>query len=204
LITLTKWETTTDDELSQLALKWTTDKIKWYTGFYHSLLNGKRDAKKVLEIGIGYPAVMWSPETWYWPIQPYITGASVRMWEEYFPQAQVYALDINREILINEGRIQSYWFDQSDITTYPIEQIGTGFDFIVEDGSHKRDHQMTALMAFVPLLAPGGIYIAEDCGYMNHDELVQLCREIPYDTQLVEFHNTRLQGNFAACVVVRQ
>ena len=146
---------------------------------------------------------MWGPHNWYWPIKPYITGASARMWEEYFPQANIYALDINKEILFNEGRIRSLWFDQSDPRTYPLEALGQDFDVIVEDGSHRKDHQLTALKTLVPLLAPGGIYIAEDCGYMSHTELEQFCAEIPYETELVEFKSRWLPNDFAACVVIR-
>jgi len=125
------------------------------------------------------------------------------MWEEYFPEAEVYAMDIKPDILINEGRIKSFWFDQSDARTYPLEQLGSNFDFIVEDGSHNREHQLVALKTLVPLLAPGGIYIAEDCGYMDHDTLVQFCRDIPWPSELVEFKSRWLPREFAACVVIR-
>lgn len=199
----TSWETTTDDELSALAEKWTTDKIKWYTSFYHSLLKDRRDAKKVLELGIGYPDVMWSPQTWYWPIKPYITGASLRMWGEYFPEATVYALDCNPNVLINEGRIKSFWCNQADPKSYPLKELGTEFDFIVEDGSHVPWHQLEAIKVLVPLLRPGGIYIAEDTGYMSPNEMSDFSAKIPYQHEVVEFSNPRLQGDYASCVVIR-
>ena len=200
---ITRWECRFDDELSKLAEKWTTDKIKWYTSFYHSLLKDRRDAKKVLEVGIGHPGCMWSPESWYWPIKPYITGASIRMWEEYFPEATVYALDCRKDILINEGRIKSFWCDQAAASSYPLEALGNNFDFIVEDGSHFPGHQLTAIRMLVPLLRPGGIYIAEDTGYMDEEELREFCSRIPYSYETVEFHNSKIEGDRASCVVIR-
>jgi len=198
---LITWTQTTNDPLSELALKWTTDKIKWYTSFYHDLLNSRREtARKVMELGIGYPDVMWGPQIWTaWPVAPYITGASVRMWEEYFPEAQVYALDINKEILFNEGRIQSHWFDQSKAETYPLEQIGCDFDFIVDDGSHRWEDQLLALHTLAPLTS---LYVIEDTGYMPHEEAEAKAKALPYKTEFVAFENKRLPGDRGSCMVV--
>ena len=200
----TKWETTLDDELSVLADKWTTDKLRWYTSFYHSILKDRRDAKKVLEIGIGHTDCMWGPHNWkLWPVAPYITGASVRMWEEYFPQAKIYAMDIKRDILFDKGRIKSLWFDQAIESTYPLDDLGTDFDLIVEDGSHQLEHQMLAMKTLVPIVRPGGLYIMEDMGHLNHEGLLKVCEQIPYPHELVEFHNPRLPNDFAAVIVIR-
>src|SRR5208282_349396 len=100
-----------DTELCKLAVKWCSDKTVTirhdYTPYYHELLR-ERDIKKVLEIGIGYPELMDAHNPGY------KAGASLFMWQEYFPEAEIYALDIKSDILINEGRIKSFLCDQSD------------------------------------------------------------------------------------------
>lgn len=189
-------------ELCELSEKWTSDKCFYYTPFYHELLKDKRNARKVLEVGIGYPGTMLdSISRMGW--KEYKTGASLYMWKEYFPEAEIFALDNQKDILINEDRIHSFYCEQSDASTYPLEQLGKDFDLIVEDGSHVKEHQLTAMNTLMPLLAPDGIYIMEDVGYLARACRLALVKEIPYPAELHEFHNPKLGAHIAACIVVR-
>jgi hypothetical protein len=86
------------------------------------------------------------------------------MWAEYFPQAQVYGLDVRPSTLINEGRIHSFVCDQSKpeqlckaLTDHRIEP-----DLVVDDGSHLWSHQISTYRALYPLLKAGVVYIVED------------------------------------------
>jgi hypothetical protein len=187
-------------ELCELAEKWGTDKYLYYTAFYHHLLRDYRNAKKVLELGIGYPALMLDSLSRVHRTD-YITGASLYMWEEYFPDAEIYALDNRKDILFNKGRIHSFYCEQENPSRYP--QLGTDFDFIIEDGSHIKEHQLTAIEMLVPLLRPGGIYIAEDCGYMTRRERAEFANLVPYPCEIHEFHNPQFGGHIAAVVVIR-
>jgi len=187
-------------ELCQLAQKWTTDKALYYTEFYHSLLKNKRDAKKVLEMGIGYPCDYMRYSMNQMDCKEYKTGASIYMWQEYFPEAQIYALDNIREILINEGRIKSFYCDQADESTYPLNELGIDFDLIVEDGLHIKEYQIKAADVLVSLLAPGGIYIMEDIGYLTPLERRELQGELCFDSELKEFGD-KLE---AAVIVIRR
>jgi len=137
--------------LCALSEKYGTDKRPeplghGYTHYYDSLFASRRESvRKVVEIGID-------------------TGASLRMWEEYFPNAMVYGLDCDASKLIYEERIKSYLCDQSNIgSIYDVAfRIDGGIDFIIDDGSHVPQHQVDTAQVFVPLLAPGGVYIIED------------------------------------------
>lgn len=190
-------------ELCELAEKWGTDKYFYYTPFYHSILNERRaTTRKVLELGIGSPATMLDSMSRV-KRTDYTTGASLFLWEEYFPNAKIYGLDIDRSILINKGRIKSFWCDQRDAASYPREQIGPGFDLIVEDGMHEKQPQLTAMRTLVPLLAPDGIYIMEDVGYLPREERIKYLREFPYPAQLEEFSNPALGSHIAAVIVIR-
>jgi trans-aconitate methyltransferase len=178
-------------ELCELATKYGTDKYNWhsYTPHYHRLLNDRRnEVRKVLEIGIGDPSSMSDPTG-----KPYVPGASLRMWAEYFPNAEIYSLDSQANLLINEGRIRSFQCDQGDRHSLEMAmpKLGAGFDLIVDDGSHVPEHQALTATMYVPLLAPNGVYIIEDVwlypsqvGWSKEPFGLKL-EDIPYKTEVL-------------------
>ncbi len=91
-------------------------------------------------------------------------GASIRMWEEYFPNAEIYGLDIEETALSVTGpRITIRLVDQSNAKALDAfaHQFGP-FDLIVEDGSHVWSHQIISLQTLLKHVAQGGRYIVED------------------------------------------
>ncbi len=148
----------TPTDLCLLALWHRSDKVPAlghnYTPFYHSMFSQRRHlVKKVLEIGIGFPETM--------PIDNYKIGASLYMWRDYFMNAQIYGADIREDILINEDRIHSYKVNQGQSTELfaLIDKIGADFDLIVDDGSHKTDHQ---IISAITLAKYTSCYVIED------------------------------------------
>lgn len=163
-------------ELCEIARKWTTDKALYYTPVYHELLKDRRwTTRKVLEFGIGYPDLMLKPAARI-GARYYIAGASLFMWEEYFPKAEIFALDNRHLIFINSGRIHSFYCDQGNESSYgpAIADVGDDFDLIVEDGSHEQEHQLLSLRMLFPLLKKGGIYIMEDAPVDDDDFLERI------------------------------
>ena len=155
-----KWKPQT--ELCELATKHGTDKWNWhsYSPVYHRLLKDRRnDVRKVLEIGIGDPSSMADPTG-----KPYVPGASHRMWAEYFPNAEIFALDSQANLLINDGRIHSFQCNQGDKHSLEMAmpKLGRDFDLIVDDGSHVPEHQILTANLYNQLLAPNGLYVIED------------------------------------------
>ena len=151
-----------DTPLCKLAEKYGTDKcakIKHpYTEFYFKLLSKKRkNVKKVLELGIGYPEVMQH-------IKNYKVGASLFMWRDFFPNAMIYGVDIVPKALLNTGRIQSFLCDQTDKNDLSklIKTIGKDIDLIIDDGSHKTNDQIFTCQNLLPLVDKNVIYIIED------------------------------------------
>lgn len=138
-----------------------------YTPVYHDLLGAVREGvKHVLEIGIN-------------------AGSSLRMWKEYFPNAQIIGLDSNADCLVHdEDRIRCIGADQNNPESLccAIGQLPANapkFDLIVDDGSHVREHQITSLRTLLPFLARGGYYIIEDLGTGPIDSLATLCYAVP-------------------------
>ena len=156
------WGLIEGNYLDQLAYKYKSDKTPLlnhgYTNFYHKLFKDKRKKiKKVLEIGIGNIQIM--------KYDGYVTGASLYMWRDYFPKAEIYACDIDKSQLFQEERIHTFECDQSQSSQlfWLIERIGGGnFDLIVDDGSHIADHQIISARALIPFVKEGGIYVIED------------------------------------------
>lgn len=144
--------------LCDLAAKYGTDKA-WphrYTPVYHEILAPRVESvRRVLEIGICVTR----------DIKNGRTGASLFMWEEFFPNAQIYGIDIDRASMVNKGRISSYWGDQGDEASLHVAvegMGGPGFDVIVDDGSHDPVLQLAAARTMLPMLNVGGTYFIED------------------------------------------
>lgn len=122
----------------------------------------------ILEIGIGTPELMqrYLPQG-----KKYLSGASLRGWQEFFPQAKIYGIDIEESILFEEDRIKCFYTDQSsaeelentiaairEYSKLPNQQ----FDLILDDGSHIISHMVTTFDTLGKYVKPGGFYIIED------------------------------------------
>lgn len=143
--------------LNELGLKYRTDKAvdgkKGEAGKGHDYLRvyerfsarERQDVRKVLEIGVQ-------------------KGASIRMWQEYFPSAEIYGLDIAASALnVTGDRIHIELLDQSDAVALDAFATRNGpFDLIIEDGSHLWSHQIVGMQTLLRHVRPGGQYIVED------------------------------------------
>jgi hypothetical protein len=69
-------------------------------------------------------------------------GASLRVWKDYFKNAEIYGGDIDKDILFEEDRIKTFYVDQ--LNTSSIEAMWQkirikNFDIIINDGLHTTD-----------------------------------------------------------------
>jgi hypothetical protein len=124
-----------------------TDKVNphGYHFFYPSFLDRMRDETfNMLEIGYG-------------------TGQSVKMWCEYFPKCNIFCIDINTELVINDRCkvIKANQANKSDLQLVAEQVVRARL--IIDDGSHNPKHQFeTFTYLFEHLLEAGGTYIIED------------------------------------------
>lgn len=177
-------------ELCQLAAKYGSDKAIFYTSYYSELFANRRDIKKVLEFGIGYDCQIMRDNIARAGFTEYTNGASLHMWEDYFPEAQIYGLDIEPRSFVNAGRIHSFYCDQYDDHSYveAIQQIGGDFDLIIEDGDHTYAAQLKAISWLLPLVKKGGLYIVEDVGGWDHE----LLSNIPSPCEIKDFKGAKI------------
>jgi tetratricopeptide (TPR) repeat protein len=90
-------------------------------------------------------------------------GASLLMWEEYFPCATIVGIDVaDRCRAYAGGRRVVEIASQADHES--MKRIGQQYapQVVIDDGSHRADHIQIAFDALFPQLRSGGIYIIED------------------------------------------
>lgn len=115
----------------------------------------RHKVRKVLEIGV-------------------FRGHSMLMWKDYFPNAEIYGVDIEYtkhhfgvnalELCKDEPRIHLYQYDACNVLNVKllIQEIGGNFDVIIDDGSHHPYHQLFSLLHYTPYLKETGVFVVED------------------------------------------
>ena len=164
-----------------------------YTPLYNTLLSSLRETTQyLLEIGIGNIPLMK-------PIvgNDYKPGASLRMWRDYFPKAQIVGCDILSSVLFNdEERIRTFYADQSKksslvelMDTLAKEKIPY-LDIIIDDGSHKEDHMCLSFETLWKYVKPnGGIYIIEDIREHSIEMFANLANKLKFtDAEVIFKH----------------
>ena len=146
-------------ELCSLACKYGTDKSTYnifthrhpYTPVYSMFLGALRNRSspiRIAEIGV-------------------LNGASIKMWHDYFgADTEIHAFDISRgslDTVAHIPNVHTHLLDSGDpvaINTI-FGQLG-GFDIIIEDASHRLEHQVTCIRECTKYLKSGGVLVVED------------------------------------------
>jgi hypothetical protein len=173
------------DDLTTLAEKYGSDKcpsiLHTYTPVYNTLFKDIRTTtKSVLEIGIGHFEMMSEIVG-----VNYKPDASLRMWRDYFPNANIYSCDIVEKVIFQDERIYTWVADQCKPASLEnlvtnIQETGTEtIDIIVDDGSHVLSHQIISFITLWKYLSPGGLYIIEDMFHPHIDLLKPVCLAFP-------------------------
>jgi hypothetical protein len=161
-----------------------TFKGKTYCDIYDKyLIDMRMNVKKFVEIGIK-------------------SGASLKMWEEYFPNATIYGIDIDPSCKKYEGgRIKCFIGDQNDedFLLEMKEKIGK-YDVLVDDGSHITEHQIKSFNILYENCDENGIYIIEDLRnsyeeFCNHHDLRTIWPGMKYNKENDELKNYRKDLN---------
>ncbi len=162
--------------LDKIAIKYGTDKSSLchkYTRHYFNYFSALREKKlRLLEIGVDQ-------------------GRSLRMWEEFFPNAEIFGIDINPDCLKLAGdRVKIIVGNQADekfLQSFADEVAG-GFDIIIDDGGHFMEQQLTSFKILFPYLNADGIYVIEDLhtsyweryggGLREHNTTVEFLKDL--------------------------
>ncbi len=152
-----------------------------YTNLYDKLFNHCREnIKLVFECGVGttnnsIPCNMSSKGK---------PGASLRVWREYFYNAEIFGADIDKQILFTEDRIKTFYVDQlnnNSIKNMWKEINRNNFDLIIDDGLHNYEAGKNLFLESFSKLKSGGIYIIEDVSNSYFEKLFDSLKE--YDPE---------------------
>lgn len=160
-----------ETDLCKIAYKYGTDKCPEirhpYTPVYYKLLNDKRESiKKVIEVGIGYYKTIKNELIVHdrGLNRNYHRGASLLMWRDFFPNAQIYGVDKQPDTMFKDKRIKTFVYDErreEDLKNL-IKKTGSDIDLFIDDGSHRKNDQIFMCKTIMPLLKKDVIYIIED------------------------------------------
>lgn len=138
-------------KISEILLKYDTDKNRgatknknghYYGETYDKLFSNFDNESKlnILEIGVE-------------------KGGSLESWKEYFPNSNIYGVDIlDSRIYKNEN----ITFILSDIKNITNEFDNIIFDIIIDDGSHYLPDVLFVVNNYIDKLSDNGILIIED------------------------------------------
>lgn len=122
-----------------------------YTPVYDALMRSRRGKRvALLEIGVG--GYGRAPG-----------GESLLMWAAYFRKGRIYGIDVADSTALSKGRIKVFQCSQADRArlTGLAREIGP-FDFVIDDGSHRSEHQIDSFRILWPFVKDGGLYVVED------------------------------------------
>jgi SAM-dependent methyltransferase len=91
-------------------------------------------------------------------------GGSLVAWKEYFPNANIYGVDIIDSIL-DEYRNNNFTYIIADIKSDLVKKQlqNIKFDIIIDDGSHQLYDVLFTVNNYLDHLKPNGYFIIEDC-----------------------------------------
>jgi hypothetical protein len=155
--------------LEQISDNSRTDKntVHSYLPLYQELLISKKEtAKNVLEVGID-------------------RGGSIKMWSDYFVNANVYALDIqplenvwdgikNKERIILHTSTDAY---NNDFFIAHFLNKNIKCDFMLDDGPHTLESMKQFIKLYSQIMTDDGILIIEDV--QSGDWIDVLKNEVP-------------------------
>lgn len=163
--------------LFELVEKYGTDKtLSGYTNTYSDIFKDIKDkVTSVLEIGIGtlnceIPSTFIGNKNIFEQYEP---GGSLRVWRDYFQYAQIFGVDIAKDCMFKEERINTFLFDSSEKEYVDYYLDNLTFDIIIDDGNHDPKFQIKTLKNLLGRVKEGGYYIIEDIGgYSGTEELL--------------------------------
>lgn len=97
-------------------------------------------------------------------------GHSIRMWQDYFTDSNVYGLDVTLSNVIFDKLENVFVCDATDESAVNNTLKDIKLDYIVDDGSHLIEHQIKSFDILWPRIKPGGKYFIED---VNGDEAIK-------------------------------
>lgn len=148
-------------KISEILMTYKTDKARdhSYGEFYDNLFDrfDKNETLNILELGVQ-------------------AGGSLLAWKDYFPNANVYGVDIS------DSRYEEYKSDRvhyrvADLRDMPVKE-GMMFDIIIDDSDHFIGTQVFIVKNYFHLLNIQGVLVIEDVQYPESD-VAEISKVLP-------------------------
>jgi hypothetical protein len=133
-------------------------------------------------------------------------GASLRVWRDYFPQANIIGADIDAGVLFTEPRIQTFQVDQTDpesIADLWHQVKVESFDLMIDDGLHEFDAGSCLFTHSIHKLAASGIYIIEDVKATDLASYRQFFKSQSYMVDYVNLHRPGMEVENNSMIIIR-
>ncbi len=167
-----------DPELDNLIELYGSDKnlSNYNLRYAENFKDIRNKVTSVLEIGVG-SVDSKDPENKFSFVgnlghyPKYTPGGSLKVWRDYFPNAIIHGVDIEKDCLMEEERLKTFIFNSMDLYECKKHLYNFKYDIIIDDGDHSAISQLVTLKNLGPLLKNGGIYVIEDLGgYSGYEE----------------------------------
>ena len=171
-----------------------------YSDYYSEIFFHKRkEVKNFLEIGLGTNNVDMASNMGV----EGVPLASLRAWRDYFENSNIYGADLDKDILINEQMIKTFFVDQTNPGTISLmfKNIGVSeFDIILEDGLHEYNANICFFENSIKFLSDSGVYIIEDIYFKDKEKFINYLKNTNYNYSIVDiYHKKNIANN---CVVI--
>ena len=119
-------------------------------------------------------------------------GHSLMMWSEYFENSNIVGADIdisnikfnfNSNVKIIEANIVNNNLLNTFLSSYG------GFDYIIDDGSHKLHDQLYAYSSLSKFLKDDGVYIIEDIENINESK--EYFKNLSSNVEIFDLRNVK-------------
>ena len=135
-----------------------------YSDYYNFIFSNIRLKKlKLLEVGLGSVDSNMNFHMKYMG-KNYRPLASLLAWKDFFENSLIYGADIDKKILKNQERIQTFYVDMLNENSIRNmwNNIKTKMDIIIDDGFHSFEANQLLFENSYLNLNKNGIYIIED------------------------------------------
>ncbi len=162
-----------------------------YTDLYGLIFGLNRvSVSAVLEVGIGSDNPKIRGE---WAKHAKV-GASLYMWRDFFPKAQIFGADIDPESLVFSDRISSFIVDQTSPESVANlrSQLPSSVDVVIDDGLHEFRAGKTLFNGLSPSLSQHGVYVIEDVHISDFKKYREFFMSLPdFDVTFVSGRRPR-------------
>ena len=165
------------DDLRKLIEKYGSDKnASNYTDSYLNFFEPLKDKQlNILEIGLGTVIPGAKSSMYGWKTnqgEDYKPGASLRVWQDYFPNSMIYGGDIQEDTQFTDDRIKTFLFNSQNGVECNQTLQDLTFDIIIDDGDHDALSQIKTIYNLISRVNPKGFYIIEDVTPGNANQIL--------------------------------